>query len=159
MPKGTPTPHPHTLPPMWLHKIPRRLFPPCYRDLYAYLCKFHTCECWLYNYRLADRFGVSPRTIQLQLAWLSRHALVGISLRPDPTRPLQPKGHKTIRRIFIRHYPTAEAWLTALADHAIAVTARKHRLEPGQKTAWSDLTPAQFAARRQREIDALFALK
>lgn len=158
MPKGKPTPIRNPLPPRWVNKLTPHQFPWCYRNFYNYLCRFPSRECCLYNYRLADRFGVSTRQIKRWLAWLVAHALVGRSLRfVDP-----PHRHAsylyTKRRIIVNHYPTAEAWLIALTKYALRKTARKHRLAPTQNTDWSNLTPAQQTARKDHLKRQLFAL-
>ncbi|MDP2953956.1 MAG: hypothetical protein Q8O76_11655, partial [Chloroflexota bacterium] len=146
-------------PPKWVTKLGPRQFPLGPRRLYHYLCHFTSCECILYNYRLAEEFGVCERTMQYYLAWLRSHALIKLSLRSDPTRPLDPKGFKTIRRIYVQHYASPQAWLIARTADALAPKKRRSKPAAHEKAAWSDLTPAQFEARRLAGIKALFALK
>jgi hypothetical protein len=159
MPKGTPTPISKPTPPTWIYKLSWRNFPYGPRSLYFYLCAFSSRECFLYNCMLALHFDVSISTIKRWIRWLRRHALISLSLRSDPSRPLDTHSFKTIRRIFVRHYPTPESYVTALAKHYLKMTARKHRISPTQTNAWSDLSPAQQTARKDKLIRQLFALK
>lgn len=159
MPKGKPTPIARPKPPTWINKLSPHDFPWCYRNFYSYLCRFPSRECCLYNYRLADRFGVSDRQIQRWLTWLIRHALVARSLRFVKPPHRHPSSLYTKRRIIVEHYPTVEAWLISLTKYHLASTARKHRLVSSQKTDFSNLTPAQETARKDELKRQLFALK
>jgi hypothetical protein len=159
MPTGTPTPLPMPLPPKWVTKLGPRHFPYGPRRLYHYLCHFTSCECISYNYLLAQEFGVDSRTIRRYLAWLRYHSLIRLSLRSDLTQPLDPKGFKTIRRIYVHHYPSAAAWFVTQAADALVPKKRRRKPAKREKAAWSDLTQAQFEARKQQAIRQLFAIK
>jgi len=102
-PKLKPTPT-QTSPTQWLKRLSWRVFPRGPRSLYCYLRAFPTGQCWLYNYRLANTFDVTERTIQLWLRWLKRHSLVHVYWKNGKTRV-----------IVVHHFKSSYAWLTYAA--------------------------------------------
>lgn len=134
--------------PLWLCKLSWRTFPRGPRALYIYLAAFTTGQCWLYNYRLAATFDVSPRSIQLWLAWLTRFALIHIYWL-----------HGKQRRIVIHHYRNSYAWLAAAALPKPKKKYRRYTARSTTPQAWSAMTPAQFSARREALIAKLFERK
>lgn len=130
-----PTKHPKskTHRPLWLKRISPHVFPWGPRNLYCYLCAFRSGQCWLYNYRLAAKMGVSIRTIQLWLAWLKNHHLVHIFWL---------RGRQ--RRIVVDRYANSHDWVIA------QLTFRA--LKPVPK---SRLSGDRFEQARQRNIRAI----
>jgi hypothetical protein len=130
--------------PLWLKNLTWRTFPRGPRAIYCYLAAFSTGQCWLYNYRLAATFDVSPRTIQLWLAWLTRMSLIHVYWI-----------HGRQRRIVAHHYRNTTQWLAAAALPKPRKKARRYALPRGINLPWSPLTKPEFERRRQSLLRSL----
>jgi len=115
--------------------MPARVFPRGPRALYCYLCAFKSGTCFLFNYRLAQTFHVSIRTIRRWRSWLRDHKLIH-TWYLDPKHP----------RINVHHYKTYLAWLSAMAF------PRRRRGDPRPP-----LSRAEKDARRRKMERALWA--
>lgn len=119
--------------PWWIYKMHRKLIPRGPRDLYTYLCVFGPESCWLWNWRLAKKFGVTKRTIRRWLKWLKDENLIHIS---------KPFGKD--RKIHPHYYGTPEAWLVSTVLFRTGKTSKKIKYH--RKV---------FEQKRQRNIQAL----
>lgn len=90
--------------PIWIAQIPAKVFPRGPRALYCYLCAFKSGTCFLFNYRLAQKFHVSVRTIRRWKSWLVKHRLIH-TWYLDPKHP----------RINCHHFKSFRGWLAAMA--------------------------------------------
>lgn len=90
--------------PIWIAQMPAKVFPRGPRAFYCYLCAFKSGTCFLFNYRLAQKFHVSVRTIRRWRSWLVKHKLIH-TWYLDPKHP----------RINCHHYKSFHAWLIAMA--------------------------------------------
>ena len=95
---------PKTTRPLWIAQLPARVFPRGPRALYCYLCAFKSGTCFLFNYRLAQKFHVSTRTIIRWRSWLIKHQLAH-TWYLDPKHP----------RLNCHHYKSFRAWVAAMA--------------------------------------------
>lgn len=134
--------------PLWLKRLSWRTFPRGPRGLYCYLAAFSTGQCWLYNYRLAITFDVTKRTIQLWIAWLTRHGLLHIYWI-----------HGQSRRIVCHHFRNTTQWLAAAALTKPKKKRRRYPLRTAGNLPWAQQTQAQFEARRQAQLRKLLGRK
>lgn len=129
-----PVPAP-TYRPFWIARVPAHVFPRGPRALYCYIAAFPTGCCYLFNYRLAEKFHVSIRTIRRWKSWLIAHQLAHIWWQT--TR--QP-------RIICHHFKSAPDWITKMAIP-----------NPGNHLKSQPLSKAQKDARRQLLLRQLLA--
>lgn len=110
--------------PRWIAQLPSTVFPRGPRAFYCWLCAFKSGTCFLFNYRLAEKFGVSVRTIRRWRTWLRDHQLLH-TWWLDKNHP----------RINCHHYRTFNAWLAAMALPKKRKKAFQPRLSPAEKRA------------------------
>lgn len=110
--------------PRWIAQLPARVFPRGPRALYCYLCAFKSGTCFLFNYRLAQKFYVSTRTIRRWRSWLIKHKLAH-TWYLDPKHP----------RINCHHYKTFNGWLAAMALPAKTHKTPRTTLSDAEKQA------------------------
>jgi len=140
----TPPPKSRSHRPTWCLSLSSTDFPRGPLRLYSYLCAFPTGVCWLYNYRLARQFDISNDTARRWLRWLDRHALIR-----------RYRHKQTQRRIAAVRFDSLEAWLVATTAQQLVPKNPNPQRPSRDKAAWSDLSPAQFEARRQRLLGQL----
>src|SRR3989304_2632956 len=112
------------LPPFWVHRLPARIFPRGPRALYSYLCAFPSGVCYLFSYRLAQKFHVSDRTIRRWRSWLIRHNLCHTFWETT-----------SLPRIVPHHFKNPRDWLIRMATPGTARQAKKTRLNAQEKDA------------------------
>lgn len=100
------------------------MFPRGPRAFYCWLCGFKSGTCVLFNYRLAEKFHVSVRTIRRWRSWLNAHHLIHVWWL-DKSHP----------RINCHHYGSFNAWLSAMALPKARKKAFQPRLNQKQKQA------------------------
>lgn len=122
--------------PTWIAQLPATIFPRGPRAFYCYLCAFKSGTCFLFNYRLAQKFHVTTRTIRRWRSWLVKHKLIH-TWWLDSKHP----------RINCHHFKSFNAWLAAMA------LPKKRR---GRSVA--PLTRAEKQARIRDFRRALFAI-
>jgi hypothetical protein len=122
------------IPPFWVHRLPAKIFPRGPRALYSYLCAFPSGVCYLFTYRLAQKFHVSDRTIRRWRSWLTRHNLCH-TFWESTTRP----------RIVPHHFKNPHAWLIRMATPGPARQIKKTHLNFKEKEARRQLILRQLA--------------
>ena len=80
--------------PFWVRRMNHTVIPTSVRNFYIYLCVFGPDSCWLWNWRLAKRFGVSKRQIRRWLHWLKENNLIWIEKPYGAQRKIHPRYHK-----------------------------------------------------------------
>ncbi len=106
-----------------LHRLPVWIRDPIFRqlnrsqkDFLGYLYCFGPDTCWLWNWRLAKKFGVTKRTIRYWLRALREQGFIWIE------KPFGPE-----RMIHVRLLPTPEHWVQLIGTLALSSGLRKHK--------------------------------
>jgi len=112
--------------PKKLYRLPKWIWNPNFRILtlsekifYAYLFGFGPDTCWEWNWRLAERFGVTERTIQRWLSKLKDNGFIWIQ-----------KPYGKDRKLHARPFPSAHAWITKLAELKLKKVPRAFKRNP-----------------------------
>lgn len=125
--------------PYWIGRVPARIFPRGPRALYCYIAAFPTGCCYLFNYRLAQKFHVSIRTIRRWKSWLIRHSIAHIWWETT-TKP----------RIICHHFKSAPDWITRMAIPNPQKYLKNHPMTKAQKDARRQLLLKQLLANPRR---------
>jgi hypothetical protein len=125
--------------PFWIARVPAKVFPRGPRALYCYIAAFPTGCCYLFNYRLAQKFHVSIRTIRRWKTWLIAHSLAHIWWE-TPRRP----------RIICHHFKSAPQWIMRMAIPNPQKYLKKHPLTNAQKEARRRQLIKQLVPKRRR---------
>ena len=108
--------------PVWIRRPECRLLNRAQKDLLGYLYSFGPDTCWLWNWRLQKKFGVSRRTIQLWLAKLKELDFIWIE------KPYGPQ-----RLIHTRPLPTPEHWVKTIGARALSKQLHKPKRPRGAR--------------------------
>ncbi len=102
--------------PVWIRSQEFHLLNRSQKDFLGYLYCFGPDTCWLWNWRLAKKFGVTKRTIRRWLRALREQGFIWIE------KPFGPQ-----RMIHTRLVPTPEHWVKLIATLALSSGLPKHR--------------------------------
>jgi len=119
--------------PFWVRRMNRTVIPTSVRNFYIYLCVFGPDSCWLWNWRLAKRFGVSKRQIRRWLHWLKANNLIWIEKPFGPQRKIHP-----------RYFGSAKNWLESIPFHKATLATKK-----------TEYQRRDFDKKKKQQIDAL----
>jgi hypothetical protein len=92
------------------------------KDFLGYLYSFGPDTCWLWNWRLAKKFGVHKFTIQRWLRKLKEQGFIWIE------KPFGPE-----RKIHVRLLPTPQHWVQLIGTLALSHGLRKHKRPRGAR--------------------------
>jgi len=102
--------------PVWIRSPYFRGINRSQKDFLGYLYSFGPDTCWLWNWRLAKKFGVTKRTIRRWLRALREQGFIYIE------KPYGPQ-----RLIHARPMPTPQHWLRMIATLALSHGIRKQK--------------------------------
>jgi len=105
--------------PVWIRKQEFRILNRSQKDFLGYLYCFGPDTCWLWNWRLQEKFHCSRSTIQRWLRALRENGFIWIE------KPYGPQ-----RMIHTRLLPTPEHWVSLIGTLALSHGLRKHRRRP-----------------------------
>jgi DNA-binding MarR family transcriptional regulator len=102
--------------PVWIRRQEFRVLNRSQKDFLGYLYCFGPDTCWLWNWRLAKKFGVHKFTIQRWLRKLREQGFIWIE------KPFGPE-----RKIHVRLLPTPQHWVQLVGTLALSSGLRKHK--------------------------------
>jgi predicted ArsR family transcriptional regulator len=108
--------------PVWIRDPKFKLLNRSQKDLLGYLYWFGPDTYWLWNWRLAKKFGVTKRTIRRWLRKLKEQGFIWIE------KPFGPE-----RKIHVRLLPTPEHWVQLIGTRALSSGRPKHKRPRGAR--------------------------
>ena len=113
--------------PSWVRSQEFRLLSRSQKDFLGYLYYFGPDTCWLWNWRLAEKFHVTKRTIQRWLRALREQGFIWIE------KPYGPQ-----RMIHTRLIPTPEHWVKLIGAMALTRTIYKSKRPRGARRGFPE---------------------